>query len=60
MGLLNKLLGGDKKKKTTTTTATKKVPASVKDKYFITDLSADDKAATKANAKKKDVITSMS
>ena len=55
MGLLNKLLGGDKKKKTTTTTATKKVPASVKDKYFITDLSADDKAATKANAKKKDV-----
>lgn len=55
MGLLNKLLGGDKKKKTTTTTAKKKVPASVKDKYFITDLSADDKAATKANAKKKDV-----
>lgn len=61
MGLLNKLLGGDKKKKTpakkktTAATATKKVPASVKDKYFITDLSADDKAATKANAKKKDV-----
>lgn len=61
MGLLNKLLGGDKKKKTpakkktTTTTAKKKVPASVKDKYFITDLSADDKAATKANAKKNDV-----
>ena len=61
MGLLNKLLGNEKKKKapakkkTTAATATKKVPASVKDKYFITDLSADDKAATKANAKKKDV-----
>ena len=60
MGLLNKLLGNEKKKKapvkkTTTTTAKKKVPASVKDKYFITDLSADDKAATKANAKKNDV-----
>ena len=61
MGLLNKLLGGGKKKKapakkkTTTTEAKKKVPTSVKDKYFITDLSADDKAATKANAKKRDV-----
>ena len=61
MGLLNKLLGNEKKKKaptkkkTTAATAKKKVPASVKDKYFITDLSADDKAATKANAKKKDV-----
>ena len=60
MGLLNKLLGNEKKKKapvkkTTTTTAKKKVPASVKDKYFITDLSADDKAATKAHAKKNDV-----
>lgn len=61
MGLLNKLLGNEKKKKaptkkkTTATTAKKKVPASVKDKYFITDLSADDKAATKANAKKNDV-----
>ena len=61
MGLLNKLLGNEKKKKaptkkkTTAATAKKKVPASVKDKYFITDLSADDKAATKANAKKNDV-----
>lgn len=61
MGLLNKLLGNEKKKKaptkkkTTAATAKKKVPASVKDKYFITDLSADDKATTKANAKKKDV-----
>lgn len=57
MGLLNKLLGNEKKKKAPAkkTTAKKKVPASVKDKYFITDLSADDKAATKANAKKNDV-----
>ena len=35
------------------TTATKKrIPASVKDKYFITDLSETDKAKTKTNAKK--------
>lgn len=61
MGLLNKLLGGNKKKtapKKKTTTAkplTKKVPASVKDKYFITDITPTDKANTKANAKKKQV-----
>lgn len=65
MGILSKLLGTDKKKsttkkcsskKTTTTkSVSKKIPASVKDKYFITDITPTDKANTKANAKKKQV-----
>ena len=65
MGILSKILGTDKKKsttkkcsskKTTTTkSVSKKIPASVKDKYFITDLSETDKANTKTNAKKKAV-----
>jgi hypothetical protein len=65
MGILSKILGTDKKKsttkkcsskKTTTTkSVSKKIPASVKDKYFITDITPTDKANTKANAKKKQV-----
>ena len=35
--------------------ATKKIPASVKDKYFITDITPTDRANTKATAKKKQV-----
>lgn len=59
MGILNMLTGSKKKapakkkpaaKKPAATK--KKVPASVKDKYFITDLSETDKANTKTNAKK--------
>lgn len=65
MGILSKILGTDKKKsttkkcsskKTTTTkSVSKKIPASVKDKYFITDITPTDKANTKSNAKKKQV-----
>lgn len=65
MGILSKILGTDKKKsttkkcsskKTTTTkSVSKKIPASVKDKYFITDITPSDKANTKSNAKKKQV-----
>ena len=62
MGILSKILGTDKKKsttkkcsskKTTTTkSVSKKIPASVKDKYFITDITPSDKANTKSNAKR--------
>lgn len=65
MGILSKILGTDKKKSTTkkcstkktktTKSVSKKIPASVKDKYFITDITPTDKANTKANAKKKQV-----
>ena len=65
MGILSKLLGKDEKKSTTkkcstkktktTKSVSKKIPASVKDKYFITDITPTDKANTKANAKKKQV-----
>lgn len=65
MGLLNKILGGNKKKSTakkkTTATkpSTKKTSASAKDKFYITDLSEDDKANTKASAKKNSVRVNL-
>ena len=65
MGILSKLLGKDEKKSTTkkcstkktktTKSVAKKIPESVKDKYFITDITPTDKANTQANAKKKQV-----
>ena len=65
MGILSRLLGKDEKKSTTkkcstkktktTKSVAKKIPASVKDKYFITDITPTDKANTKSNAKKKQV-----
>lgn len=65
MGILSRLLGKDEKKSTTkkcstkktktTKSVAKKIPESVKDKYFITDITPTDKANTQANAKKKQV-----
>ena len=65
MGILSRLLGKDEKKSTTkkcstkktktTKSVAKKISESVKDKYFITDITPTDRANTKANAKKKQV-----
>lgn len=65
MGILSRLLGKDEEKSTTkkcstkktktTKSVAKKIPESVKDKYFITDITPTDKANTQANAKKKQV-----